>query len=148
TQVYILNEQLNPVKKGEEGEIYIAGSGVARGYLNLPELNAERFLKDPFHPEGETRMYRTGDIGKVSPAGEIIIMARTDHQIKLRGHRIELGEIEYALTKIHDINDAVVVVKEDAMGNPRLIAYLVLSSNIKPMGQRGNGDHEFAGKPA
>lgn len=147
TWVYILDDQLHPVKTGDEGEIYIAGSGVARGYLNLPELTAERFLKDPFHPEDGNRMYRTGDIGKVSPDGEIIILGRKDHQIKLRGHRIELGEIEYALTKIHGIKDAVVVAKDDSSGNPRLIAYLILSSN-ESMGKRGTGNNAFSAKEA
>lgn len=129
TQIYILDDKLHPVGEGKEGEIFIAGRGVARGYLNRPDLTAEKFLKDPFKPSADTTMYRTGDLGKFSPNGEIIILGRKDHQVKIRGHRIEPGEIEHALTQLEDIHDAVVSVREDSSGNPRLVAYLIPSED-------------------
>lgn len=126
TQVYILDEEKNNLTNGEIGEIYIGGDGVARGYLNRPELNAERFIDNPFTP-GE-KIYRTGDLAKIKPDGDIVYLGRIDHQVKVRGYRIELGEIEHNLGKQEGIKQAVVIAREDTPGIPRLVAYLVLES--------------------
>lgn len=120
---YILDKQLKPVPVGVTGEICVGGLGVARGYLNRPELSAERFVVDPFG-RGK-RLYRSGDLGRLLPNGEIEYLGRRDHQVKLRGHRIELGEIESALVKHADISEAVAMVREDVPGDQRLVAYVV-----------------------
>ena len=125
TQVYILDEHLNPVPEGIVGEIYIAGDGVARGYLNRPELTQEKFLPNPFALLPGQTMYRTGDLGKFMADGEIHCLGRIDQQVKIRGYRIELGEIEHALVTQEGIKDAVVMAREDRPGDQRLVAYLV-----------------------
>ena len=122
TQVYILDEAGKPLGIGSVGEITIAGAGVARGYHNRPELNAEKFVKNPF---GDGLLYRTGDLGKWTPDGEVHCLGRMDQQVKIRGYRIELGEIEQALLRNSDIKDAVVVAREDRPGDTRLVAYVV-----------------------
>ncbi|MBL4676115.1 MAG: amino acid adenylation domain-containing protein, partial [Mucilaginibacter sp.] len=134
TQIYILDENKNNLPVGEIGEIYIGGVGVAsQGYLNRPELNAERFIDNPF-AEGE-KIYRTGDLAKLKPDGDIVYLGRIDHQVKVRGYRIELGEIEHNLGKQEDIKQAVVIAREDTPGIPRLVAYVLLES-----GQTGTPD--------
>ncbi|MFG1945678.1 amino acid adenylation domain-containing protein [Nonomuraea sp. NPDC048826] len=120
--VYVLDERLDPVPPGEEGELYIAGAGVARGYLDRPGLTALRFLPDPFGAPGE-RMYRTGDLVKVGPDGDLMFLGRTDDQIKLHGNRIEPAEISAALERHDGVAQAVVVLRKD--GQPRLVAYVV-----------------------
>ncbi|WP_257656783.1 non-ribosomal peptide synthetase [Parapedobacter lycopersici] len=125
TQAYILDETLSPLGMGQEGEICIGGAGVARGYLNRPELNADRFLPDPFAATPGTRFYRTGDLGKVLPNGEIQCLGRIDTQVKIRGFRIELGEIEYHLNKQKGIKESIVIAREDRPGDQRLVAYLL-----------------------
>ncbi|WP_373514970.1 amino acid adenylation domain-containing protein [Persicitalea sp.] len=122
TQVYILDAEGNQLGIGSVGEITIAGEGVARGYHNRPELNAEKFIKNPF---GDGLLYRTGDLGKWTPHGEIHCLGRMDQQVKIRGYRIELGEIEYAVLGNRDIKDAVVVAREDRPGYQYLTAYVV-----------------------
>ncbi|MBD2812214.1 amino acid adenylation domain-containing protein [Xenorhabdus sp. Vera] len=124
TQIYILDSQKEPVPIGVAGEIYIAGSGVARGYLNRPELTAERFLIDPFSSDLNRRMYKTGDLGRWLPDGNIEYLGRNDFQVKLRGFRIELGEIEIQLMKCEGVHEAVVIIREDEPGQKRLVAYL------------------------
>lgn len=121
TAVFIVgkNNELLPI--GVAGEICISGDGLARGYLNKPELTAEKFIQDPFRPEG--RMYKTGDLGKWLPDGTIEYTGRMDDQVKIRGYRIELGEIENALLSHKDVNAAVVIVKEEA-GEKSLAAYI------------------------
>jgi hypothetical protein len=105
------------------GEIYIGGAGLARGYLNRPELSAERFLPDPFSLEPETRIYKTGDLGRWLPDGEIEFLGRNDFQVKIRGFRIEPGEIESKLVSHPNVREAVVVVHEDDRTGKRLVAY-------------------------
>jgi amino acid adenylation domain-containing protein len=128
TTIYILDESLQQVAQGEIGELFIAGEGVGRGYLNRPELTAERFIKDPFDDTSEKKMYRTGDLGKYTSDGEIIVIGRKDFQVKIRGHRIELGEIEDAISNLEGIVDVAVITKIDQNENLYLAAYLRLSA--------------------
>jgi amino acid adenylation domain-containing protein len=139
TQVYILDEEKNNLTNGEIGEIFIGGVGMAWGYLNRPDLTAERFIDNPFTP-GE-KIYRTGDLAKLKPDGDIVYLGRIDHQVKVRGYRIELGEIEHNLGKQEGIKQAVVIAREDTPGIPRLVAYIVLES-----GQTGIPDKSILDK--
>jgi len=125
TQVYLLDQYLKPVRKGGTGEIYIAGDGLARAYLNNPELTAAAFVKDPFSDQLDKKMYRTGDIGRYIPEGDIQCLGRIDNQVKIRGHRIELGAIEESLLMQNSIKEAVVISREDSPGDKRLVAYIV-----------------------
>ncbi len=129
TQIYLLDENLKQVPIGEPGEMYIGGAGVARGYLNRPELNAERFILDPFSSEPEARLYKTGDLARFLPDGQIAFLGRTDYQIKLRGYRIEPEEIMAVLNSHPAIETSVVVAREDDAnpGEKRLVAYIVLA---------------------
>ncbi|AOM39757.1 non-ribosomal peptide synthetase [Xenorhabdus hominickii] len=124
TQIYILDPNGQPVPLGVTGEIYIAGKGVARGYLNRPELTAERFISCPFSTEPGARMYKTGDLGRWLPDGNIDYLGRNDFQVKIRGFRIELGEIENALAAHPQVKQAVVIDREHS-GHKVLAAYLV-----------------------
>ena len=123
-RVYILDAQRQPVPPGVTGELYVGGAGVCRGYLGRPELTAARFLDDPFVGRG-ARMYRTGDLGRWGARGEIEYLGRNDFQIKLRGFRIELGEIEARLASVGGVERVIVVAREDAPGDKRLVAYYI-----------------------
>jgi len=130
SQVYILDSGYRPVPIGVPGEIYIAGDGLARGYLYRPEATAERFVPDLFSRKAGSRMYRTGDLARYRPDGNIEFLGRLDHQVKIRGYRIELGEIEARLSEHPAVRDVVVVAREDG-GDKRLVGYWV-SRNSEP----------------
>jgi arthrofactin-type cyclic lipopeptide synthetase C len=123
TRIYIFNDHQKPVPIGVVGELYIAGVQVARGYLNRPALTSEKFLLDPFTTEPERRMYRTGDLARWLADGNIEYLGRNDFQIKIRGYRIELGEIETRLAADPGVSEAIVIAREDAPGDKRLVAY-------------------------
>jgi amino acid adenylation domain-containing protein len=125
TEVYILDSQLQPIPIGVQGELYIGGAGVARGYLNRPELTEEKFIPNPFSDEPGARLYKTGDIARYLPDGNIEYLGRTDNQVKIRGFRIELAEIESLLAQHPDVCAAVVIAREDTPGDKRLVAYVV-----------------------
>ncbi|HEX5127623.1 MAG TPA: amino acid adenylation domain-containing protein, partial [Rhodocyclaceae bacterium] len=130
THVYILNERLVPTPTGVPGELYVSGIGLARGYLNRPDLTAERFVANPFSSEPGARMYRTGDKARYLEDGNIEFLGRVDSQVKLRGYRIELGEIEATLIAHEAVKDAAVMVREDHPGEKRLVAYIVVDSEV------------------
>ncbi|HEY1272058.1 MAG TPA: amino acid adenylation domain-containing protein, partial [Terriglobales bacterium] len=128
TQAYVLNANREPVAQGGEGELWLGGDGVARGYYRRPDLTAERFLADPFSAHAEARIYRTGDLVRSRVDGDIEYLGRIDNQVKIRGFRIELGEIESRLGQHPAVKSAVVVAREDTPGDKRLAAYLVRAS--------------------
>jgi amino acid adenylation domain-containing protein len=125
TQIYILDDQLGPVPIGVPGELHIGGVQVARGYVNRPDLTAEKFIPDLFRPGPAARLYKTGDLAGYQPDGNIVYLGRLDHQVKIRGLRVELGEIESALTGHALVREAAVLAWEDIPGDKRLIAYVV-----------------------
>ena len=127
TQIYILDSQLQPVPIGVPGELYIGGDGLARGYLNHPELTRAKFILNPFNNSPSDRLYKTGDLARYLPDGNIEFIDRIDNQVKLRGFRIELGEIEASLNSHPQIQQGVVIATEDHPGNKRLVAYVVWS---------------------
>jgi hypothetical protein len=124
-QVYLLDGNLEPVPVGVPGEIFVGGDGVARGYLNRPDLNAERFLDDPFRPGSGSRLYRSGDLARRLRNGDLEYIGRADHQVQLRGFRIEAGEVESVLLQYPNFKDAKVIVREDVPGDQRLVAYVM-----------------------
>jgi amino acid adenylation domain-containing protein len=131
TQLYVVDRNQQLVAEGELGELLIGGDGVGRGYLKQPELTAERFSPDAFSERPGARLYRSGDLVCRSSNGILAFRGRIDRQVKIRGHRIELGEIETALRKHVTVNEAIVTVREDAPGDKRLAAYLILEASSR-----------------
>jgi amino acid adenylation domain-containing protein len=124
---YILDENQNPLPIGVPGELYVGGDGVSRGYLNQPELTQEKFIQDPFTKQG--RLYKTGDLGRWLPDGNIEYLGRIDDQVKIRGYRIELGEIEAMIQQSGLTSQSVVIASEDTQGTKRLVGYVVATKN-------------------
>lgn len=131
TQFYILDQHYQPLPVGVVGELYIGGNGVVRGYLDRPELTAERFLPNPFFTNAHTRIYRTGDLARYLPDGKVEFLGRTDFQVKLRGYRIELGEVEALVREMEGVQEAVALVREDRPGDKRLVMYTVPKPGFK-----------------
>jgi len=140
TQMYVLDDRMQPCPVGVAGELWIGGKGVTRGYWNQPELTAERFVQNPFHGG---RMYRTGDLVARRVDGKLDFIGRADNQVKLRGYRIELGEIEAALESQHGIQQAVVIVREDIPGDKRLVAYVTAQMDIDEKAMRAALSHRL-----
>jgi amino acid adenylation domain-containing protein len=124
-QLYLLGEDRQPSPAGEVGEIYVGGAGVARGYLNRPQLNAERFISNPFSGTPGARLYKSGDLARILPDGELEYLGRGDGQVKIQGFRIEVGEVEAAIVGHAAIREARVIAHTDAAGTKRLVAYYV-----------------------
>jgi amino acid adenylation domain-containing protein len=132
TKAYVLDAKLQPVPAGTTGELYIGGRGVARGYLNRPELTAERFIPDPFTGVPGARLYRTGDLVRYRDDGDLEFVGRIDGQLKIRGFRVETGEVEAVLGEHPEVQQALVVAREDLDGNKNLVAYLVPAQASPP----------------
>ncbi|SFJ64597.1 non-ribosomal peptide synthetase [Thermoflavimicrobium dichotomicum] len=134
TEVYVLDRYGQPVPIGIPGELFVGGDGLARGYHRRPELTAERFVAHPFRDDPEARLYKTGDLVRYLPDGNLEFLGRLDHQVKVRGFRIELGEIEAVLNQHPAVKEAVVIVREDVPGDKRLVAYLVCEQGLDQSG--------------
>ncbi|CAC5344912.1 putative Acetate--CoA ligase [Planktothrix rubescens CCAP 1459/22] len=132
TQIYILDSYLQPVPIGVPGELHIGGAGLARSYLNRPELTQEKFIPNPFSNYPDSRLYKTGDLARYLPDGNIEYLGRIDNQVKIRGFRIELGEIETVLTQNPQVQSSVIIACEDTPGNKRLVAYIVPQKDATP----------------
>jgi surfactin family lipopeptide synthetase A len=132
TQIYLLDSYLQLVPAGVVGELYIGGIGLARGYINRPDLTAEKFIPNSFARDPGARMYRTGDTARYSPDGSIEFLGRVDHQVKIRGIRIELGEIEVVLGQHPALRETAIVLREDTPGDKRLVAYFTPAPDRKP----------------
>lgn len=131
TQLYILDENKRPVPPGVTGELFIGGAGVGLGYLNRPDLTAERFVPDPFGANG-AKLYKSGDLARYRGDGTLEYLGRADDQVKIRGYRIELGEIEAALTAAPGVQSCAILAREDEPGNKQLVAYVAASGNEPP----------------
>src|SRR5581483_4078832 len=135
TQFYIVDDAMNQVPVGQEGQLLIGGDGLARGYQNRPDLTQDKFVPDPFRSEPGARVYKTGDLARYLPDGTISFLGRIDHQVKIRGYRIELGEIETVLASHSSVQHCVVVAREDKPGEKRLVAYMVAAPDQRPIGR-------------
>ncbi len=134
TQIYLLDEHMQPVPIGVSGELHIGGLGLARGYLNRPELTEEKFIPDPFSQKAGARLYKTGDLARYLSNGNIEFIGRSDYQVKIRGFRIELGEVEAVLNQHPSVvQTAVIAACVDAQGDKRLVAYVVPNKELEPV---------------
>ncbi|MBR8838778.1 MAG: amino acid adenylation domain-containing protein [Stigonema ocellatum SAG 48.90 = DSM 106950] len=131
-QIYILDRYLQPVPIGVPGELHIGGDGLARGYLNRPDLTEEKFIPNPFSHQPNSRLYKTGDLARYLPDGNIEYISRIDNQVKIRGFRIELGEIEAVLSQHPEIRETVVIARENVAGGKQLVAYVVPDQEAAP----------------
>jgi amino acid adenylation domain-containing protein/non-ribosomal peptide synthase protein (TIGR01720 family) len=132
-KIYLLDPQGEPAPIGVPAEIYVSGAGVGRGYLNRPELSAQRFVRDPFDADPNARMYRSGDLARRLDNGDVEYLGRIDQQVKIRGFRIELGEIEARIAQHPQVRQVAVVAREDVAGDKRLVAYLVAAGQDSPV---------------
>jgi amino acid adenylation domain-containing protein len=132
TQCFILDQHLQPVPIGITGDLYIGGTGLARGYFNRPAITAENFIPNPFAIEPGSRLYKTGDLARFHIDGSLEFLGRVDNQVKIRGYRIELGEIEAILSKASGVKETVVISQGDSLGNEKLVAYIVAKFQHKP----------------
>src|SRR5688500_14418029 len=137
TKLYVLDVEMQPVPIGVAGELYTSGDGLARGYLNQPELTADRFVPNPFTPDPGTRLYRTGDLARYRHDGRSESLGRIDQQVKIRGFRIELGEIEAVLDRHPKVQHCVVTARTTESGDKRLVAYLVGAEDLSSTELRG-----------
>jgi surfactin family lipopeptide synthetase C len=142
-RVYLLDEQMQPVPVGVGGELHIAYDGLARGYINRPELSAEKFIPNPFSDEPGARLYRTGDRARYLPDGQIDFLGRIDNQVKVRGYRIEPGEIEQVFKQHPSVTDVVVTVREDTPGEKRLVAYITARAGLDASDLRNFGKEKL-----
>lgn len=145
TQIYLIDQQcqrkddvLKQVEIGQPGEIHIGGDGLARGYLNQAEMTAARFIPDPFSTKPGARLYKTGDLARLLPDGNIQFVGRIDNQVKIRGYRIELGDIEAAISQYADVREAAVTIREDKVGEQRLVAYITPKLNDSAPDREGS----------
>ncbi len=132
TQIYLLDSHLHPVPLGVPGELYISGEGLAQGYFNCPDLTAQTFIPNPFSHKPGLRLYKTGDLARYLPGGNIEFLGRIDQQVKIRGFRIELSEIEAVLSQHSQVRSHSVITREDEPGNKRLVAYIVPQQGYSP----------------
>ena len=144
TKIYLLDNYLQPAPIGVPGEIYIGGAGVARGYLDQPDITALRFIPDSYSGKSGTRLYRTGDRARYCPDGALEFLGRLDRQVKLRGYRIEAGEIEAAISRYPGIRNAVVVVREGTSGESKLVAYVEMEQ--ASASASGSGEAQINGR--
>ena len=129
-KMYILDQNLRPMPMGAIGEIYISGAGIARGYLNQPELTEERFIFNPFEKDTKSRLYKTGDLASYLPEGEIKFLGRADQQVKLRGYRIELEEIETVLINHLEVKEGIVVIQGEEEEQKQLVSYIIPKKSL------------------
>jgi amino acid adenylation domain-containing protein len=146
-RAYVLDSALQQVEAGRQGELYLAGGGLARGYLRRAALSAERFVADPFGPPGE-RMYRTGDLARWRPDGQLDFLGRADAQVKINGFRVELGEVEAVLARHPAVTEVMARVRKGTSGDARLVAYLVLAEGARDPGRRALRDWAAERLPA